>query len=122
VAALMLHTTGMAERADLAALSPIWAPAEQLSLAARADAASKAANDLPRRSRLIHIWGFSPTEADRIMSEWADEELLAAAITAQRAGAPSSGQDSPAQVAAASFDRDSEYRDGQLSGFPDHLI
>ncbi len=78
LAAVMLLHAGMADRADLARLRTIWAPPHRLSLAERADAASKAANDLPRRSRLIHIWGFAPAEADRIMSEWEFDQLIVA--------------------------------------------
>ncbi len=74
--AVMLLHAGMPDRADLAKLGTIWAPPNRLSLAERADAASKAANDMPRRSRLIHIWNFAPDEADRMMSEW-EGELLA---------------------------------------------
>lgn len=76
--AVMLLHAGMADRADLARLRTMWAPVHRLSLAERADAAAKAKDDLPRRSRLIHIWGFSPAEADRIMSEWEYDDLVRA--------------------------------------------
>lgn len=88
-ARVMLLHAGMGDRADLANLQTIWAPPHRLSLAERADAAAKAANDLPRRSRLVHIWNFSPAEADRIMSEWEYDQLVAAqtaAAFAQPAG------------------------------------
>jgi hypothetical protein len=82
VMSLMLLAAGQTARADLSKLRTIWAAPERLSLAERADAASKAPADIPRRSRLIHIWGFAPDEADRMMSEWADEQLLQAQLTA----------------------------------------
>lgn len=87
VASLMLLQSGDARRADLAQLEPIWAPAERLSLAERADAASKAGQDIPLRSRLIQIWGFDPSTADRMMTEWADDELLSGVVAAAAAEA-----------------------------------
>jgi hypothetical protein len=67
---------------DLGRISTMFASPERLSFAERADAASKAQNDVPRRSRLIHIWQFTPAEADRMMSEWEEEQLAAAAAAA----------------------------------------
>jgi hypothetical protein len=87
VMSLALLQAGQSDRADLGQLSTIWAAPDRLSLTERADAASKAAGDIPRRSRLIHIWGFSPAEADRMMSEWADDELLAGQVAAATAAA-----------------------------------
>jgi hypothetical protein len=46
----------------------LWLPAERQSLAERADAASKA-TDLPLKTKLRKIWGFSEAEADRIEQE-----------------------------------------------------
>ncbi len=83
--AVMLVHAGMNDRADLAKLRTMWASPHRLSLAERADAASKAKDDLPRRSRLIHIWGFSPSQADRIMSEWEYDQLVAAQAAAAMA-------------------------------------
>ncbi|MER7169154.1 phage portal protein [Micromonospora sp. NPDC000207] len=71
---------GDTRRADVAKLTTIWAPVARLSLSEKADAASKAQNDMPRRSRLIHIWGCTPDEADRMMSEWVDEQMFAAQL------------------------------------------
>ncbi len=92
LAAVMLLHAGMADRADLAKLRTMWASPHRLSLAERADAASKAKDDLPRRSRLIHIWGFSPREADRIMSEWEYDQLVAAQTAAALAQELQAGQ------------------------------
>jgi hypothetical protein len=63
------------KRADLAALSPIWRSAERLSLAERADAASKA-TDIPWRTKMIRIWGFTPAEVDRMEVERTDDIML----------------------------------------------
>lgn len=87
VMSLALLQAGQSDRADLVQLRTLWAPPQRLSLAERADAASKASGDIPRRSRLIHIWQFSPAEADRMMSEWADDELLAQQVAAAAAAA-----------------------------------
>ncbi|TDC02101.1 phage portal protein [Micromonospora fluostatini] len=86
VMSLAFLQMGQAERADLSKLRTLWSSPERLSLTERADAASKAANDIPRRSRLIHIWGFSPVDADLMMTEWADDQLLAAQLAAATAG------------------------------------
>ncbi len=80
VVGLMLLQAGAVDRKALARLGAIWASAEMLSMAERADAAAKAVNDIPRRSRLQHIWGFDPAEVDRMMTEWADEIVLQQAI------------------------------------------
>lgn len=63
---------GDVKRADRSKLKPMWSSPERLTLAARGDAATKA-EDLPARERLIHIWGFSPDEADRMMKERAED-------------------------------------------------
>ncbi len=102
VMSLALLQAGQRDRADLVQLRTLWAPPQRLSLAERADAASKASGDIPRRSRLIHIWQFSPAEADRMMSEWADDELLAqqvaaATAAATAAAAPATPTGAPAQ-------------------------
>jgi len=68
VMSLAFRVMGDKERANRAKLVPIWSSPERLSLQARGDAASKA-DDIPRRERLIRIWGFTPGEADRMMVE-----------------------------------------------------
>ncbi|MET0701670.1 MAG: phage portal protein [Mycobacterium sp.] len=82
VMGLCFLQSGDTTRADIRQLQTMFASPERLSFAERADAASKAQNDIPRRSRLIHIWQFSPAEADRMMSEWEEEQLVAAAAQA----------------------------------------
>lgn len=101
VVALMLLQAGATDRRALARLGPIWASPEMLSLAERADAAAKAANDIPRRSRLQLIWQFPPDTVDRLMTEWTDELLLQQQVAnALAATTPLSGQ--PALPAGAS--------------------
>lgn len=87
VVSLMLLQAGFTDRRALARLGPIWASPELLSLAERADAASKAQNDIPRRSRLQLIWQFDPATVDRMMTEWADEMLLQQQVAAAMANA-----------------------------------
>lgn len=77
VVGLMMLQAGETDTKLIASLQAKFAPPELLSLAERADAASKAANDVPRRSRLTDIWGFEPEIVDRMMTEWAEEQLLA---------------------------------------------
>ena len=101
VIALMLLQGGATDRQALARLSPIWAAPEMLSLSERADAAAKASNDIPRRSRLQLIWQFDPPTVDRLMTEWADEMLLQQQVAnALAAATPLSGQ--PTLAAAPS--------------------
>lgn len=105
VVGTMLLQAGETNLKLIQSLQAKFAPPELLSLAERADAASKAANDVPRRSRLLDIWGFDPEQVDRMMTEWAEEQLLAqqmAAITAaaQQALTPAPrqpGQQQPGQ-------------------------
>lgn len=101
VVALMLLQAGATDRQALARLGTIWAAPEMLSLSERADAAAKAAQDIPRRSRLQLIWQFDPSTVDRLMTEWADEMLLQQQIAnALAAASPLSGQ--PALAGAPS--------------------
>lgn len=77
VASLMLRVIGENERADLSKLECRFASTDKLSLAERADAASKAsATGLPMKTVLVRIWGYAPDEAERVLSEIADERLL----------------------------------------------
>lgn len=71
----MLKRAGEKDRAKLSGIRPLWRSPERLSLTERADAASKA-NDIPWRSKMIHIWGFDPDTVDRMESERADDALL----------------------------------------------
>ncbi len=75
VMALAFTVMGDTDRAQRGALQVVWAPPERRSLAERADAASKAA-DLPFRSRMIHIWGFSPAQVEDMEAERATDAFF----------------------------------------------
>jgi hypothetical protein len=83
VLSLTFRLMGDTDRAARDALEVIWAPVERRSLAEKADAASKAASDLPVRARLIEIWQLPPATADRYVKELQDaaeqDPVLAAA-------------------------------------------
>jgi hypothetical protein len=99
VVSLMLLQAGATDRKALARIASIWSAPEMLSLAERADAATKASNDIPRRSRLQLIWQFDPGTVDRLMTEWADEMLLQQQLANALAAANPvalSGQPAPA--------------------------
>lgn len=66
VMSLAFRNVGDTQRADRSRLIPIWASAERMPMQVRGDAAAKA-QDIPRRERLIRIWGFTPGEADQMM-------------------------------------------------------
>jgi hypothetical protein len=53
-----------------------WQPVERRSLAERADAATKA-QDLPWRTRMTDIWGYSADRVDQMESERAADALVA---------------------------------------------
>jgi len=88
VMSLALLHAGQPERADLSKLQTIWAPAQRLSLLERADAVSKMKDVLPRRTLYIDVIGMSPADADRTMSEVADEQVLAAQVQQALLAAP----------------------------------
>ncbi len=89
VASLMLQAIGETERSDLSKLECRFAATERLSLAERADAASKAvATGLPMKTILVRIWGYAPDEAERVLSEIADEKLLQAQLAQSLAAGP----------------------------------
>lgn len=55
----------------------LWVPPQRYSLSERAAAAAQA-KDVPWRTKMIAIWGFEPEEVDRMESERAADQLLAA--------------------------------------------
>lgn len=83
VMSLSFLTMGDTRRADRSQLRVMWAPAERRSLAERADAASKA-QDIPFRTRMEHIWGFTPAQIVQMGSERQADNLVTA-IAAARA-------------------------------------
>lgn len=72
------------QRADLDQLDIIWKPAERESLAARLDAATKAVTaQVPWRTIMTDIVGFSPQRVDQMQAERADDQILQAQLLAQ---------------------------------------
>lgn len=89
--------TGDTARADLDQLEIIWRPAERESLAARLDAATKAVTaQVPWRTIMTDIIGFSPQRVDQMQAERADDQILQAQLLAQTTAITA-----PAQAAAA---------------------
>jgi hypothetical protein len=77
---------GDPERANLAALEPMWASPEQLSLAERGSAAAQAkASGVPWRSIMTEIWQFPPELVDRMESERAADAFIAQLAVPQQA-------------------------------------
>ncbi|MBQ1047871.1 phage portal protein [Micromonospora sp. C51] len=82
VMSLAFQQLRQVDRADLAKLQVLWRSPQRLSLSERADAASKG-QDIPWRTRMADIWGYSPGDIDRMASERADEMLFEAQLAAQ---------------------------------------
>jgi|GEM_PF-4414947 len=80
---LAFRFAGDAERAAILDLETLWAPPERLTLSERADAASKAQNDYPWRSRMTEIWGETPEAVARMEAERVSDQLQAAAFAPQ---------------------------------------
>lgn len=68
VMSLALTLAGEPKRADRAKLEVLWTPTELIPLTERA-AAGAQAQDIPFRSRMIHVWGFTPAQVDIMESE-----------------------------------------------------
>jgi len=101
VARLLAIESGSAE---LPEVSVDFAPPERLSLSERADAATKAANDLPWRTRVTDIWGYDGDAADRMEAERAQDALvlgLSQPIAPSAPALPQIGQPTPAGVTGA---------------------
>jgi hypothetical protein len=120
VASLMLTIAGDPARGDLSKLECIFASTERMSLTERADAASKAkASGLPTKTILVKIWGMSPDEAERTLSEIAAERLLAVQFANQFAAGPQpAGGTNPEQRQPAGPDQGQEPQQGQQRGNP----
>lgn len=74
VAAQILTASGVA--ADRATIDIIWASVERFSLSERANAVAQTKGVVPRRTQLTDIMGYSPTDADRMMTELTDDMVL----------------------------------------------
>lgn len=64
------------ESAPVTDVETLWAPFEMRSLAEKADASTKA-QDLPWRTRMIEVWGFSVEQVDEMETLRANDALLA---------------------------------------------
>ena len=82
VLALAFRFTDDAARARRDQLGIIWAPVERRSLAERADAASKAGNDMDVQTRLIEIWQLDPQRAREVAAQLKSEQESATAAAA----------------------------------------
>lgn len=81
------------ESAPVDDVETLWAPFEMRSLAERADASTKA-QDLPWRTRMTDIWGFSEERVDEMEPQ--READAALAPPAQQSSPPPIGEDLPA--------------------------
>lgn len=80
VMSLAFRFAGDTARADILDLETLWRPPERLTLSERADAASKAQNDYPWRSRMSEIWGETPEAIARMEAERVADALQTAAL------------------------------------------
>ncbi|MCU1675346.1 MAG: bacteriophage adsorption protein [Frankiales bacterium] len=87
---------GETERADVARIQPIWAPAERFSLAERGSASSQAV-DMPFETKLREIWQFTPDQIARAKTERMDD-VLAQQLAALKANAAAPAGSAPAPV------------------------
>lgn len=83
VAAQILAASGLSS--DRETLDVIWASVERFSLSERANAVAQTKDVVPVRTQLTDIMGYSPSDADRMMDELADD-LLRQQIAAARVG------------------------------------
>lgn len=87
VAAQILTASGIA--VDRETLDIIWASVERFSLTERANAVAQTRGTVPRRSQLIDIMGYSPTDADRKMTELTEDMVLDQQFAAVKANSGS---------------------------------
>lgn len=76
VLSLMLQFHGDVDRAELEKIHLLWAPVERFSVGERANAIAQTTGVISRRQQLIEIWGMSPDQANRNLSELVDDQLL----------------------------------------------
>lgn len=74
IAAQILTASGI--DVDRSTLDVIWASVERFSLSERANAVAQTKGVVPRRTQLTDIMGYSPTDADRMMSELTDDLVV----------------------------------------------
>lgn len=78
----------------------LWQPPERYSLAERGAAAAQA-KDVPWRTKMEKIWGFTPSDVDRMEGERADDQLLAGRISLNIAAQAGSQVDLPTPISGA---------------------
>jgi hypothetical protein len=99
VMSLAFRFAGDMERANILDLETLWRPPERLTLSERADAASKAQQDYPWRSRMSEIWGETPEAIARMEAERVADALQTAALAPTTApAAPAAAATAPAEV------------------------
>jgi hypothetical protein len=76
VVSLMFRFAGDAARSDVASIEIMWAPVERYSLSERANAIAQTKGVVSRYQQLTEIWGMSPAQANRALSELADDLVL----------------------------------------------
>jgi hypothetical protein len=82
--ALAFAMTGDDQRASRADMEIMWASAERFSLAERFDAAVKAkAADVPWRTIMLDVLGYSPQQVDRMEADRDADALRLAALAPQ---------------------------------------
>lgn len=89
VAAQVLIASGM--EVDRTTLDIIWASVERFSLSERANAVAQTKGVVPRRTQLTDIMGYSPTDADRMMTELTDDMVLNQQFAVTQAGTNGNG-------------------------------
>jgi hypothetical protein len=76
VVSLMFRFAGDAARSDVGTIEIMWAPVERYSLSERANAIAQTKGVVSRYQQLTEIWGMSPAQANRALSELADDLIL----------------------------------------------
>lgn len=94
VMSLIFRYMGDDVRASLLDLEPMWQEVERYSLAERADAISKF-TDVPFRSRMLLVGGFTPAEVDEMEAQRAEDQLLAGLFETPATPAPAPQETTP---------------------------
>jgi hypothetical protein len=97
VMSLAFRFAGDTARANILDLETLWRPPERLTLSERADAAAKAQQDYPWRSRMTEIWGESPEAVARMEAERVADALQTAALAPPT---PAATATAPAEIPA----------------------
>lgn len=73
---LMFATIGDTARSQPGTVEAIWGPIERNSIASKANAIAQTKGVMSRMAQLTDIWGYSPTQAARVISELEGDFLL----------------------------------------------